>query len=224
MSLSGVLTPLASPDCPCCGRPLTPVVADRPELRCACGHVRRRFAPASRPTSAQLIARDDEAARRRLFSELSNLHASGDLVDAAASTGALCQLAGQAGWHPVGLEREPELRSIAAQRGVELLDLALEDLDLPPRSVRVVVHGALGASLDPGRALAAARHCLEPSGFLLVEAPFAMALVPRRSVEAHHLHTFDVAHLEAALVRAGFALLDAHVPAETDLVALAVAA
>lgn len=221
--------------CPVCGSIAVRAarVPTEPALvRCAACRLLFRPGAAADPPRAQLSERErsleERVADRRTphFDKLLRAAgAPGRLLDVGTGVGALVRLAGERGWHAVGVDVDPAVVAYARARGLDVRLGELEKLALPAGSFDLVtLCNVVDFVPDPVAVLAECRRVLVPGGRIFLRTPNVpwqlqgarasrlLAVVGLRRLVAgrarflaiFHRSNFGAHTLRIALERAGF--------------------
>jgi SAM-dependent methyltransferase len=112
------------------------------------------------------------------------------LLDVGCSIGLFLDLARERGWHGVGIELAPRARSLARERGLQVLDVPFAEAGFAPESFdAVALLSVLEHTTDPRRMLVECGRVLGPGGALYVIVPNVESLACR--VLRERARTFD---------------------------------
>jgi 2-polyprenyl-3-methyl-5-hydroxy-6-metoxy-1,4-benzoquinol methylase len=133
-------------------------------------------------------------------------------LDAGCATGALLEKLRERGWEVLGLEiSTPQAEYARRMRGLEILDLPLEETRLPEDWFDLILASHLIEHLnDPGSFVREAYRVLSPGGRVFITTPNIAGFQARlfrnrwRSAIFDHLYLFSVKTLSGLLSRAGF--------------------
>jgi 2-polyprenyl-3-methyl-5-hydroxy-6-metoxy-1,4-benzoquinol methylase len=144
----------------------------------------------------------------------------GKLLDVGCWTGDFLELAGAAGWEPVGIELSTRAAALAHAKALPVLCCTLRTASFPANHFDVVTClDVLEHLLDPADELARAREVLKPDGILVVRLPNTNFHLPKTRVCAalkvqdsglqmlYHLNHFTPQTLRRVLVDHGFQVL-----------------
>ncbi len=156
--------------------------------------------------------RQDELSFARRLELIERFRPPGTLLDLGCGPGTFSAVAQARGWHPVGLDINPQSVARCAERGVEAICDVFPSPALAMRRFdAVVMNDFLEHMPDPAAALEAARGMLAPGGVLFLTTPDIGSLMARltRARWLHlkpneHLVYFDRRTIDLLLTRAGF--------------------
>ena len=148
------------------------------------------------------------------------------LVEVGPGFGTFAALASQSGTFErvVAIERTPEMARACRERGVTVIEQAVEDVSLAElgQADVVVSFEVIEHLFEPAQYLLAAARLLRPGGLLLLTCPngegFDTAtLGPKSSaVDSEHVNLFNPESLSRLLARAGFEAIDVATPGRLD--------
>jgi len=202
------------------GRTVSAVISCR-----ACGHgvvselprhdaVANAYLEAADPVSLREEAGQIETARRAL-ARIERWARPGRLLEVGSWTGSFLVAALERGWKAEGIEPSQWAVARARERGLEITDKELDDVDLDDHAFDAIVAcDVLEHLADPGAALERFRHALAPTGVLFVTVPDAGSrlakVLGRRwwSVLPMHLQYFTRESITIALREHGFDVVE----------------
>ena len=175
----------------------------------------------------------EDVRRERIFrpraerlAEIARHHGviGGTLLDVGAAFGTFCRCAIEAGLatRAIALEPTPGLARTCRERGLEVFEQPLEDLQLPALVDLVTAFEVIEHVFDPGVFLDRCRGLLRPGGLLVVSCPnirgFGIADlgVASGSVDHEHLNYFHPDSLAGLLEARGFTVLESLTPGRLD--------
>ncbi len=206
------------PCCTICAGPTRPLQGPAgPARRCAaCGLLE---SPRAVYDAALDLRPEVVAARRSLHARLLDLlpRPPGALLDVGCGAGGFLELARDAGWRAVGIDRDPRAAAAGRSRGLDVRQAPVESIPgkLGPFDA-VTLWNSLDVTDDPVRTLRAVFAALKPGGMVMVRVPNATfkAALWRASRAAGadsvsglstlHRHGFSRAALLIALRNSGF--------------------
>lgn len=177
----------------------------------------------------------EDARRERIFVprverllELCRRHgvATGSLLEVGAGFGTFCSEVMRRGLfgRVVGVEPTPDLAQTCRDRGIEVIELPVEQVAIEPglrfdviASFEVIEH-----LFDPGAFVASAARLLAPGGILLLVCPNGKGFDVRtlgtvsNTVDHEHLNYFHPASLGQLLQRHGLEVLESQTPGRLD--------
>jgi SAM-dependent methyltransferase len=124
----------------------------------------------------------------------------------------------------IAVERTPEMAKACRERGVPVIERAVEDVspdDIGPVEVLVSLE-VIEHLFDPGTYLSSAARLLRPGGLLVLTCPngdgFDTAVLGSRSVQvdSEHVNLFNPQALAGLLCRCGFEVLENETPGRLD--------
>lgn len=149
------------------------------------------------------------------------LSRGGRVLDVGCARGDFLALASQRGYQVVGVELNPRLAAVAAQRGFEILVGDLRSLSIHQAFDAVTLWDVLEHVEAPIELLGACHRALGPGGLLLVHTGNAHFQIPKARllrrlrprggpylIPYQHLLHFDPGTLALALCRADFQVLE----------------
>jgi 2-polyprenyl-3-methyl-5-hydroxy-6-metoxy-1,4-benzoquinol methylase len=104
----------------------------------------------------------------------SYLHSDGPprFLDVGCSTGFVVEAAQLAGWDAQGIDLNPSAVEFGRRRGLELSNIALQDLDVPPGTFDSIgLFDVLEHLVDPKALLERAIYLLKPKGIIFLYVP-----------------------------------------------------
>lgn len=150
----------------------------------------------------------------------------GRLVEVGPGFGTFCQEAARSGafTHVVAVEPTPSLASACKERGVEVVESRIEDVDIAQLGVPdvVVAFEVIEHLFDPGAFIDSCRRLLPADGLLVLSCPSAAGFdvqvlgAASDTVDAEHLNYFTPRSLPLLLDAHGFEVLDVQTPGELD--------
>jgi 2-polyprenyl-3-methyl-5-hydroxy-6-metoxy-1,4-benzoquinol methylase len=151
--------------------------------------------------------------------------ARGTLLEVGPGFGTFAELATAAGAFSrvVAVEPTPELAQACRDRGVEVINKRIEDLDGEVgRADVVVAFEVIEHLFEPRRFLDNILSLIAPGGLLILSCPnglgFDIAMLGARAlaVDAEHVNLFNPASLTRLLKDCGFEVLKVHTPGRLD--------
>ena len=176
---------------------------------------------------ASEVARRDKVQRPRLerLLELCRAHdvSPGTLVEIGPGFGTFAALAREGFARVIAVEPTPSLAAACRERGVETIEMGVEEATaaLPPADV-VVGFEVIEHLHDPAAVLGACHDLLRPGGLLLVTCPnaagFDIATLGGASlaVDPEHLNLFTPQGLSGLVHRCGLRVLEVSTPGRLD--------
>ncbi len=123
----------------------------------------------------------------------------------------------------VAVEPTPELAAACRERGVEVIQSRIEEIESQVRDIDVVVAFEVIEHLyDPGVFLEAIKPCMSPNGLLVLSCPnglgFDISILKAKSlaVDVEHVNLFNPASLSLLLRSMGYEVLKVHTPGRLD--------
>ncbi|GMU21822.1 MAG: hypothetical protein AMXMBFR13_19110 [Phycisphaerae bacterium] len=164
--------------------------------------------------------------RARRLAELCRGHgiAGGTLIEVGAAFGTFCQEISEQGLfdHIVAVEPTPDLARTCRQRGLEVLEMFVEDVpDTHPADVMAAFE-VIEHLFSPQAFIDHCRRLIRPGGLLVLSCPnvrgFDVATLRMLSntFDHEHVNYFHPASLALLLGRCGFRVLDIQTPGQLD--------
>jgi 2-polyprenyl-3-methyl-5-hydroxy-6-metoxy-1,4-benzoquinol methylase len=148
---------------------------------------------------------------------------TGTLVEVGPGFGTFAALAGEAFDRVVAIEPTPELAAACRERGVEVVEKAVEDVTDEVTGADVVCAFEVVEHLfEPRRFLEVCANLLRPGGLLVVSCPNALGFDIAQlgavswAIDPEHVNLFNPDSLSLLLDDSGFEVLDATTPGRLD--------
>lgn len=136
------------------------------------------------------------------------------LIDIGSNYGSLLEVANEAGFHSIGLEKNKYLLEMGKKRGLDVYNTDLAELSVSnPISVVTALH-VLEHLVDPKKFLETIFNRLEPNGFLLIGVPNIESYLAKKDglswkyIAYEHLFYFSPKVLSKLLSETGFEIIE----------------
>jgi 2-polyprenyl-3-methyl-5-hydroxy-6-metoxy-1,4-benzoquinol methylase len=152
-----------------------------------------------------------EKTERAVFLRAKDTGSAPSVLDVGCATGALLASLRERGWRVTGVEISPSAEYAKKERGLDVRDIPLEEINFPDESFDVILASHLVEHLnDPRSFFTEARRILKKDGTLFVTTPNISGFQARlfgsrwRSAIFDHLYLFSKRTLRKMLKTCGF--------------------
>lgn len=167
------------------------------------------------------------APRAKRLLDICTKHATptGVLLEVGAGFGTFCEEMRTIGSFEqiLALEMTPDLASTCRERGFDVFQMPVEQLDLPEQSIDVIASfETIEHLFSPKKFVLACKRLLRPGGLLVLSAPnyYGFDILALRensnSIDHEHLNYFNPSSLPRLLTESGLEVIDIQTPGELD--------